>query len=232
LLSLSKTVSHSWAFSRLLLFVVYRTRALPLHYGRLPKDSSSSLLLLVVYHTRVLPLHCGRLPNDSSTSLLFGSRVRHVVSSALRGPFSIVDMLRGSPLSGHLPFVAFFLSGPLSLSLVVFLVWWFSRLLDLHGAYEFMPLCPSIVVGPLTVIHYKSNSKSTPVVAAGIDQSSGSLVCCGLRHSWLPRFVVVVCGDSLLLLVDHSVVWSACCRLLAYLNLCCSRYPCIGDPLL
>jgi hypothetical protein len=33
-----------------------------------------------------------------------------------------VDVLPGSPLSGHLPFVAFSLSGPLSLSLVVFLL--------------------------------------------------------------------------------------------------------------
>jgi hypothetical protein len=93
----------------------------------------------------------------------------------LSGPFSMVDMLPGSPLSGHLPFVAFFLSGPLSISLVVFaypvlslrlvdpcrllvsrlLVGSFlcfldhsrfGRLLGLHGAYAFMPLCPSIVV--------------------------------------------------------------------------------------
>jgi hypothetical protein len=50
----------------------YRTRALPLHCGRLvPNSPSSSLLLLVVYpQTRVLPLHCGGLPNDSSASLL------------------------------------------------------------------------------------------------------------------------------------------------------------------
>jgi hypothetical protein len=79
-----------------------------------------------------------------------GSRVRHVVSSALRGPFSIVgmlptlrglfflvdvlqtlsglffvvDMLPGSPLSGHLPFVAVCLSLLLSLSVVEFLVSW------------------------------------------------------------------------------------------------------------
>jgi hypothetical protein len=44
------------------------------------------------------------------------------VLQALSGPFSVVDVLPGSPLSGHLPFVAFFLSGPLSLSLVLFLV--------------------------------------------------------------------------------------------------------------
>jgi hypothetical protein len=42
------------------------------------------------------------------------------VLQTLSGLFSIVDVLPGSPLSGHLPFVAFCLSGPFSLSLVGF----------------------------------------------------------------------------------------------------------------
>jgi hypothetical protein len=106
----------------------------------------------------VLPLPCCCLSSNSSvasplraaTKRFFhflvvvhclGSRVRHVVSTALRGPFSIVgmlpalrglfflvdmlqtlsglffvvDMLPGSPLSGHLPFVAFLLVGSIVL---------------------------------------------------------------------------------------------------------------------
>jgi hypothetical protein len=50
------------------------------------------------------------------------------VLQTLSGLFSVVDMLPGSPLSGHLPFVAFCLSLPLSLSLVVFLLCELSRL--------------------------------------------------------------------------------------------------------
>jgi hypothetical protein len=47
------------------------------------------LLLLVVYQTRVLPLHCGRLPNDffSLPSCCCGSWVQHDAPGALRGLF-------------------------------------------------------------------------------------------------------------------------------------------------
>jgi hypothetical protein len=82
----TKTVSHSWAFNRLLLLVVWLTG-------------------------------------------LFGSRVRHDAPGALRGSFFHSEhVAAGGAFSGHLPFVAFCLSGPLSLSLVVFLLCELSRL--------------------------------------------------------------------------------------------------------
>jgi hypothetical protein len=107
-LAKTKTVSHSWAFNRLLCRFIEFERCLSTAGGYRTIHSAS--LLVVV--------------------CCFGSRVRHVVSSALRGPFSIVgmlpalrglfflvdmlqalsglfsvvDVLPGSPLSGHLPF--------------------------------------------------------------------------------------------------------------------------------
>jgi hypothetical protein len=60
----------------------------------------------------------------------------------LSGLFSVVDMLPGSPLSGHLPFVAFCLSLPLSLSLVMFL---------LSRSVQSVPSCRSAYCGPLLI---------------------------------------------------------------------------------
>jgi hypothetical protein len=92
----------------------------------------------------------------------------------LSGLFFVVDMLPGSPLSGHLPLVAFFLSGPLSLSLVVFLLLrsvWVHCLYLLLCFFYYGRFAWYLPVGPLTVTRCCSNSKSTPVVAAGIDRT-------------------------------------------------------------
>jgi hypothetical protein len=64
----------------------------------------------------------------------------------LSGLFSVVDMLPGSPLSGHLPFVL-------------------SWSLDLHGVYEFMPLCPSIIVGQFSLpFHFQFSCSLMSIV--------------------------------------------------------------------
>jgi hypothetical protein len=170
-LAKTKTVSHSWASNKLL-FVFHSMSAAgdcpTAHRGCPVGCCSMRLLPSALWESNRLVGCCFiKLERCLSTAggyrtvlplpcccLLFGSRVRHVVSSALRGPFSIVgmlpalrglfflvdmlrtlsglfsvvDMLPGSPLSGHLPFVAFLVSVPLSLSLVVFLLCELSRL--------------------------------------------------------------------------------------------------------
>jgi hypothetical protein len=71
----------------------------------------------------------------------------------LSGIFSVVDMLPGSPLSGHLPFVAFCLSLLLSLSLVVFLL--------LRSVQSVTVLLPEVSL----VISIPGNPEAEPIIS-------------------------------------------------------------------
>jgi hypothetical protein len=102
LLSLSKTVSHSWASIRLLLLLCWLmgstcclqcTQRSFLHGGHVACTQRSFLPSRHVADTQRPFLHCGCVAWQSTQ--------------------------RSPPLCP-----AFFLSGPLSLSLVVFLLWW------------------------------------------------------------------------------------------------------------
>jgi hypothetical protein len=88
----------------------------------------------------------------------------------------------------------------------------FSRPLDLHGAYEFVPLCPSIAVGHSCSMSVFL-SKPAPVVlpvSTGLSVHFGFLVrCCCRSLLWrlTPMMAAVVAGDTGL-----SVLASLVCR--------------------
>jgi hypothetical protein len=114
------------------------------------------------------------------------------VLQTLSGLFSVVDVLPGSPLSSHLPFVAFFLSGRLSLSLVVFL---------LSRSVQSVPSCrsaycdASLVANPFLV-----------ALVVAVDRSVIQSACRCLLAYWYQ----FSCGG-------RSIVQSARRRLLDYL---------------
>jgi hypothetical protein len=84
----------------------------------------------------------------------------------------------------------------------------FNRLLDLHGAYEFMPLCPSIVVGRLSCCCSCSfNSRSSLAYLSRCITCHGLMVSsCLLPHQTVFIIQIHSCGSTALSLLCGFVL--------------------------
>jgi hypothetical protein len=125
-------------------------------------DAQSDVATLVVGCCRLRLLPSALWESNRLVGCCYvGSRVRHDAPGALRGPFSYSEhVAAGGAFSGHLPFDAFCLSLLLSLSLVVFFLWW-SRLIftgRMNSWRYVLRSHRSLVANPCPV------QKSTPVV--------------------------------------------------------------------
>jgi hypothetical protein len=207
ILSKTKTVSHFWAFNGLLL--LHQTRVLPFYCGRLP------WLLLRWLPGSTCCLQCTQRSFLNSGHVACSQRSFFPVDmlQTLNSLFSVVDILPGSPLSGHLPFVE-----PSScrvhcpyLLLCFFyvgfhgsVVRWACSWATLH--FIGRQLTGTYVLWAPHCAYVLSNSKIHSCGAAGIDRSFSSLV------------VVVPVSTGLVPVVDRLVGMppltsiGCCCR--------------------